>query len=518
MSHEFTNELPYSKGYFSELNPLLAKFLFTSQGYDCPDFSKGKVCQIAFGEGISIVLNAAASTTQWWGCEKNANFVTEAQNLADYGNIKLDLNAATFKDFAENPNVPKFDYIILHGVWSWISPCDQELLLKFMSEHLNIGGVVLISYHTAPGQTNMEPFRHMMHQFVTEIAPFSLTKQQKLDQLMLLTKDMLEINKEVFGLAPDFPEQLAAACQDQDGGEFVRCYLNEYWTPYHFSELREQLGKAGLHFVSSAITADQLNELHLSPEQAEFLESMREHDMYETCRDFIINRDYRCDFFANGARKLTKREYRLKYDNQYLILNADPSAFSYTMRGAAAEVTLNRALYEPILTCMTDFKPHSIGQIRQVFQMMLQEAGAQDKFTDEQIDDAINTLVYINMLLPANNPNEITDELVQGCLDLNRAILRDSELKVGALASPVLGGGYELDPLNIKLLQIVTSQDNLTGDLMVKFIMEALAAGEFTIDFGCDEPSDEVILKTLQTAVLNFMEHSLPLYQNLMIV
>lgn len=45
----------------------------------------------------------------------------------------------------------KFDYIICHGVFSWISKKTQEEILKIIQNHLSPNGISFISYNTYPG-------------------------------------------------------------------------------------------------------------------------------------------------------------------------------------------------------------------------------------------------------------------------------------------------------------------------------------------------------------------------------
>ena len=45
----------------------------------------------------------------------------------------------------------QFDYIICHGVYSWVPPAVRETILKICKRHLSPQGVAYISYNTFPG-------------------------------------------------------------------------------------------------------------------------------------------------------------------------------------------------------------------------------------------------------------------------------------------------------------------------------------------------------------------------------
>ena len=58
-------------------------------------------------------------------------------------------------------DLPEFDFIGLHGVWSWVSPENQKIIINFIRKKLKVGGVVYISYNTLPGWLQMIPLREL---------------------------------------------------------------------------------------------------------------------------------------------------------------------------------------------------------------------------------------------------------------------------------------------------------------------------------------------------------------------
>jgi len=55
-----------------------------------------------------------------------------------------------------------FDYIICHGVWSWVPPEVQAKILRICREQLSPQGIAYISYNTYPGWHLRAPVREMM--------------------------------------------------------------------------------------------------------------------------------------------------------------------------------------------------------------------------------------------------------------------------------------------------------------------------------------------------------------------
>jgi SAM-dependent methyltransferase len=61
------------------------------------------------------------------------------------------------------PAAPEsFDYIIAHGVYSWVSAQTRDKLLSLCAKHLAPGGVAVISYNTLPGWHVQSAIRELM--------------------------------------------------------------------------------------------------------------------------------------------------------------------------------------------------------------------------------------------------------------------------------------------------------------------------------------------------------------------
>ena len=74
------------------------------------------------------------------------------QGTADIAALSLtniDLSQADLRDFSREAGA--FDYIIAHGVYSWVPPDVQEKLLDLCARHLGPRGIAYVSYNTLPG-------------------------------------------------------------------------------------------------------------------------------------------------------------------------------------------------------------------------------------------------------------------------------------------------------------------------------------------------------------------------------
>jgi len=67
-----------------------------------------------------------------------------------------------------DPSWGTFDYIICHGVYSWVSDAVQDKIMAVSSCNLTPQGIAYISYNTYPGWHLRQMIRHMMHYHIEQ--------------------------------------------------------------------------------------------------------------------------------------------------------------------------------------------------------------------------------------------------------------------------------------------------------------------------------------------------------------
>ncbi|MEZ4464895.1 MAG: class I SAM-dependent methyltransferase [bacterium] len=76
---------------------------------------------------------------------------------------------------ALSPALGSFDYIICHGVWSWVPPAVQEAIFRLCRELLQPQGVAFISYNVLPGWY----FRGALRQLILRAVPATGTPEER---------------------------------------------------------------------------------------------------------------------------------------------------------------------------------------------------------------------------------------------------------------------------------------------------------------------------------------------------
>ena len=136
----YVADIGYTYGYYTELNPVRVQLAFLNAGLVPP--KAGSACELGFGQGLSANIHAAASITQWHGTDFNPAQAGFARELADISGANAHLFDESFDAFCTRDDLPEFDYIGLHGIWSWISDENRAVIVDFIRRKLKVGGVL----------------------------------------------------------------------------------------------------------------------------------------------------------------------------------------------------------------------------------------------------------------------------------------------------------------------------------------------------------------------------------------
>lgn len=171
-------DIDYTYGYYTELNPLRARLALLQAGLHAP--AMAQACELGFGQGVTVNLHAAASGVQWTGTDFNPAHASFAQDLAGVVGRGTPLQEQAFEAFCQRSDLPDFDFIGMHGIWSWVSDANRAILVDFLERKLRPGGVLYVSYNTQPGWAAMAPMRDLLAEHAqTMSAPGNRCRQPR---------------------------------------------------------------------------------------------------------------------------------------------------------------------------------------------------------------------------------------------------------------------------------------------------------------------------------------------------
>jgi SAM-dependent methyltransferase len=246
-----------------------------------------RVLELGAGDGgnlIPMALTLPGST--FVGIDLAAEPVARGRRLAeDLGTTNLTLLQGDVLDLPAD--LGTFDYVIAHGLYSWIPPAPRDALLRACGERLAPQGVAFVSYNAYPGSYLRDMARDIMQFHVEGLAD----PQERLAAARNLMQLVVQANAGT-PYAVVLREHFERVLQHPDA-LFFHDDLAEVNTPVYFHEFVAHAARHGLQFLAEARLRDsQLLELPDNVSAA--LDGLPDDVVVrEQYIDFIVNRMFR---------------------------------------------------------------------------------------------------------------------------------------------------------------------------------------------------------------------------------
>lgn len=236
------DELPYDSLPLPETQPDFLAAVARLHGFDAPDPRHARILELGCAQGGNLIpLAWRWPESDCVGIElSRAQAQAGAAFIAGLGirNVRV-----LHGDLAALPDdLGAFDYIIAHGVFSWVSPAVRQALLDVCRSHLSEQGIAYISFNVAAGWGRLQPLRAALLERTSPRLPAPARHRQALEVLAALESEWADplLLKEIDYLKTASPSYL------------FHEYLAEFNTPLSFAEFATQLESHGLRYVGEA--------------------------------------------------------------------------------------------------------------------------------------------------------------------------------------------------------------------------------------------------------------------------
>ena len=256
-------------------------------------------------------------------------------------------------DFASaiDLDLPRFDYIVAHGVYSWIDARSREALRRFIDRWLAPGGLVYVSYNTAPGWAADAPFQYLIREIAATCTGNSVDRfRAAMDQIQALIAAGAPPLQASF-MANSGWQQMQ---QNRPIEYFAHEYLQPTWEPMYVSQVRADMSTIGLHPAGSATIADNFDSFVLTAAAREALSKIEDPNLRELTSDFFLDQRFRRDVFVRDATRLADDERSSRLSECVFDLQRPAELVQYTMRTEAGHVDFDNPTAHAVVETLAD--------------------------------------------------------------------------------------------------------------------------------------------------------------------
>jgi SAM-dependent methyltransferase len=239
--------VPYPSFALPQTHPDRLATLATLFGMRPAPLDQCRVLELGCGDGANLIPMALTLPgSRFVGIDLAARPIARGNAMAAalrLGNIAL--HHADIQDVSGR--LGEFDYIIAHGLYSWVPPPIQEQILAICATHLRPNGVAYVSYNTYPGGRYREITRALMD-FHTRGITAPQEKVAKAREIVRFVADA-QPGDDPYAMILRAQQERVAGLAD---ASIYHDYLADVNTPVYFHEFVRRAADHGLQYLAEA--------------------------------------------------------------------------------------------------------------------------------------------------------------------------------------------------------------------------------------------------------------------------
>jgi methyltransferase-like protein/2-polyprenyl-3-methyl-5-hydroxy-6-metoxy-1,4-benzoquinol methylase len=441
------------------------------ESHACPESSPGRIEAIAHLFGLNSPEASGARVVEI-GCATGGNLIPFAAEHPQARAVGIDLSPVQIErgrelvdamgldnvelivgDIASMELAPlgQFDYVICHGVYSWVPEHVQKAILPAIRGLLASDGVAYVSYNVYPGWKSKEIVRDAMALFGAELK----TPEQKVSHARGLIEFLDDVASEGGVLATALGDYKALGGKADDY-YLLHEELETYNLPCYFLDMLERAGAHGLAYLAEA-RPQVMFAGNYGDEVSEKLLKKCGHSqvLMEQYLDFVVNRTFRQTLLVHGER-VPQIRYQLdrnRWESVHFAAQVPPADGATRLDqtpqeyGAPGESTL--VTDDPIVKAALDaFNAHwpwtqTRQELTDTVRARVLSAGGDDTEMGKRIDDLLEYLIFRGQALYRLDPVAPQPECSPAMPRLFEPTRRMAELTRGAAEATTFNRWHE---------------------------------------------------------------------------
>lgn len=396
------DEIPYPSYAFTQSHPDRLAMVATLLGMYPPPVNRCRVLELGCASGGNLIPMAyACPESEFIGIDLSGREIAEGQaSVKALGLTNISLKHLNILEV--DNNLGQFDYIIAHGIYSWVPEPVREKMLALCREQLTPNGVAYISYNVYPGWRLLGVVREILLYHTRQITDPQAQVTEARAFLEFLTKWIPSEPDSLPGLLHASVNFIKEHMGPRHDAFMLHDELAEVNEPVYFHQFAEAAARHGLRYLSDAQFQPVLVN-NFVPELAEALRKLAKDTIaLEQYQDFLRNRAFRQSLLCHQEVALSARLKPERLAEFYLAspaLPEDPTlevTLKATQRFLApngSAFTTDHPLTRAAMLCLSEVWPQVIP-----FNTLLSQAAARLGRPAQPVEAQEAQLVGANLL------------------------------------------------------------------------------------------------------------------------
>lgn len=488
-SQGYVTEVLYTEHFFRELSPAWLNYVAALNGCQPRSLDPGfTYMELGCGLGQTVTLLAGAHPQgRFYGVDFNPAHIDWARRYAGQAGIgNVEFLERSFLDLKAH-EVPECDFIVLHGVYAWVSPEVRAGIQRIILERLKPGGLVYVSYNCLPGWAADSPLQKLVYETARQL---SGDVTQRTQTALKSIEELVGAKFAYFSATPS-AGKMAAKMAERNANYLAHEFLNDHWTPFYSSDVADEMANAKLTFVGSATLAENHLELLGSDEMQAKVKAQPTQRLRQLFQDLAQNQRFRRDVFVRGHAQLNRAGIARNMEGQVFGALRDLKNVTNVAKVARGEVKFDERAF-PALKEALQQGTWSLGELRK-------EMTAR-KLAHLDVERTTTLLAATGLAAPCAvsrrpGPMPANPKQIKVPLAVNRALVKRmvDNLAPGNVVSTSAGNSLGVDPIYAVILSLGgepwKDRDELKERLMAEVKRRRIRFGKPAKE---EKPLDEI--------------------------
>lgn len=333
---ETYERVPYASGSYHHTHPDHLATLALLHGLETAPPARCRVLELGCADGGNLIPMALElPESRFTGIDLSPRQIEAGlANVRELGLTNVDLRVLSILD--ADASLGTFDYVLCHGVYSWVDADVREKILALCRATLAPDGIAYVSYNALPGW-HVRRFVRDLLQHGTRGAEDPAARSFELIRFLsdATARDqdawaqILRSAREQFEAWAEHPTYL------------LHDYLERTNAPFYFHEFVAHAARHGLRYAGDA--EPPMNEAdNLGPEVSERLRALSGDPLeQEQYFDFVVNRSFRRTLLAHEDVSLDRTMQPARMRRLHAASSARPVADRPDLRPGVPEAFEN---------------------------------------------------------------------------------------------------------------------------------------------------------------------------------